>query len=167
MRSFAVLVFVFAFLAGSPAEAKDDKAKKQNSNAKRAQEQSSHKRGGNETGRSGKDTERQLAIPRRTEGHRPHDSNGDGVITRHEWPGNDVSFQRLDRDGDGVISRYDRSLNRDRGDEVHRSRTDRFSGADRNRDGLLQRGEWPHSDREFSRLDRDGNGVLSRDEYRQ
>ena len=32
------------------------------------------------------------------------DRNGDGMITRDEWRGNDQSFQKLDRNGDGVIS---------------------------------------------------------------
>jgi hypothetical protein len=45
---------------------------------------------------------------RATEGHRPQDLNGDGVITRNEWPGNDVSFRELDRDGDGALTRKDR-----------------------------------------------------------
>jgi hypothetical protein len=35
------------------------------------------------------------------------DRNGDGVITRAEWRGNDRSFQRHDHNGDGVISRSD------------------------------------------------------------
>src|SRR5215207_1278766 len=45
---------------------------------------------------------------RATEGHRPQDLNGDGVITRNEWPGNDVSFQELDRDKDGALTSKDR-----------------------------------------------------------
>ena len=45
---------------------------------------------------------------RATEGHRPQDLNGDGVITRNEWPGNDVSFRELDRDGDGALTNKDR-----------------------------------------------------------
>ncbi len=32
------------------------------------------------------------------------DTNGDGVITRREWRGNDRSFQNHDRNGDGVLS---------------------------------------------------------------
>ena len=48
--------------------------------------------------------------PRRTQGHMPHDLNGDGVITRREWPGNSVSFRRLDRNGDGVITDADRDI---------------------------------------------------------
>lgn len=36
--------------------------------------------------------------------HRGMDRNGDGVITRSEWRGNDVSFGRQDRNGDGILS---------------------------------------------------------------
>lgn len=32
------------------------------------------------------------------------DTNGDGVITRREWRGNDRSFRNHDRNGDGVLS---------------------------------------------------------------
>lgn len=32
------------------------------------------------------------------------DKNGDGVITRREWRGNDRSFRNHDRNGDGVLS---------------------------------------------------------------
>jgi hypothetical protein len=45
-------------------------------------------------------------------GHRPFDNNGDGVVTRREWPGNGNSFRRLDRDHDGVLSERDRRLQR-------------------------------------------------------
>ena len=44
---------------------------------------------------------------RATEGHRSQDLNGDGVITRNEWPGHDVSFRELDRDGDGALTKKD------------------------------------------------------------
>lgn len=48
--------------------------------------------------------------PRATQGHVPHDLNGDGLITRREWPGNSVSFRRMDRNGDGIITDADRQL---------------------------------------------------------
>src|SRR5512134_1602041 len=32
------------------------------------------------------------------------DSNGDGVVSRSEWPGGDQSFRVHDRNGDGVLS---------------------------------------------------------------
>ncbi len=36
------------------------------------------------------------------------DRDGNGVITRDEWRGNDNSFRKHDRNGDGVISAADR-----------------------------------------------------------
>jgi len=36
------------------------------------------------------------------------DRNGDGIITRDEWTGDDASFKKHDRNGDGVISAADR-----------------------------------------------------------
>jgi hypothetical protein len=36
--------------------------------------------------------------------HRGMDRNGDGIISRREWRGNDVSFDRHDRNGDGILS---------------------------------------------------------------
>lgn len=49
-------------------------------------------------------------IPRDTRGHVPHDANGDGVVSRHEWPGNDQSWRNQDRNGDGVIDDLDRRM---------------------------------------------------------
>src|SRR5215207_8375037 len=49
---------------------------------------------------------------RSTEGHRPQDRNGDGVISRREWPGNDQSFRQLDRDRDGSLTNRDRQVTR-------------------------------------------------------
>lgn len=51
-----------------------------------------------------------LPLPRATQGHRPQDLNGDGVITRKEWPGDDASFRREDSNHDGVITDADRQL---------------------------------------------------------
>jgi hypothetical protein len=58
--------------------------------------------------------------PRETRsGHQPKDQNGDGVVTRNEWPGNDDAFRELDRNGDGVLSSADREL-RPRDGRVHK-----------------------------------------------
>jgi hypothetical protein len=49
--------------------------------------------------------------PRETRsGHQPKDQNGDGVVSRDEWPGDDKAFGALDRNGDGVLSSADREL---------------------------------------------------------
>ena len=105
MRKCLITLPLFAFLLGVPAVAKDKHGNKgSHGNAKDAVEW-----------RHRTETERhrgidQIAGPKATQGHRPHDLNGDGVITRNEWPGNDNSWRRMDRNGDGVISDADRRV---------------------------------------------------------
>ena len=43
----------------------------------------------------------------------------------------------------------------------------RFRGLDTNGDGVISRNEWRGNSQSFRRLDRDGDGVISRDEYRE
>lgn len=43
----------------------------------------------------------------------------------------------------------------------------RFRALDRNRDGVVSRDEWRGNDQSFRELDRNGDGVLTRDELRQ
>ena len=62
------------------------------------------------------------AWPRETKGHRPHDNNGDGIVTRNEWPGDANAFRQLDRNGDGVLSEADRKLTGNDKSRVHGSR---------------------------------------------
>ena len=89
MRRLCILWAFVVLLMSVPAFAKNDKAKND----------------------SKKKTDRDVSEwARRTEGHRPQDQNGDGLITRNEWPGNDESFRRLDRDRDGVLTDRDRKL---------------------------------------------------------
>jgi hypothetical protein len=116
MRRLSILLSLAAFIASVPADAKDG----DNGNTKHKTKQEMKRKTDGESNRTTRsrtmtnhewEREDDLAgWARRTEGHRPHDRNGDGRITRNEWPGNDQSFRRLDRDGDGIISQYDRSL---------------------------------------------------------
>ena len=116
MRRLSILLSLAAFIAAVPADAKDGN----NGNGKNKTKQEMKRNtesGSNRTAdhRTAADRDREADADlagwaRRTEGHRPHDLNGDGRITRNEWPGNDESFRRLDRNGDGIISEYDRSL---------------------------------------------------------
>ena len=57
--------------------------------------------------------------PRDTRGHRPHDNNGDGIVTRNEWPGNDNSYRQLDRNRDGILSEADRRWQRNNNDRYY------------------------------------------------
>ncbi|HYO11910.1 MAG TPA: hypothetical protein VE685_01800 [Thermoanaerobaculia bacterium] len=94
------------------------------------------------------------------------DRNCDGMISRSEWRGNDVSFRQHDRNGDGMLSGSELLGNGhgddDRDDDRNRSRFDRL---DRNDDGRISLDEWPGRRSAFERLDRNDDGFLSRDEF--
>jgi len=86
-----------------------------------------------------------------------YDANGDGRISRHEFPADPLLFDRADLNGDGVLSRAEaetmaRSTNVE--SELRR--------LDRNGDGAVSRSEWRGDRDAFDRLDRNGDGVLSR-----
>lgn len=91
------------------------------------------------------------------------DRNGDGMITRAEWQGNDQSFRVHDRNGDGVL----------KGAEVRTGRRRSTSGLgthqswDRNGDGWLSRQEWRGDRRTFDRLDVDDNDRVTATELRR
>lgn len=90
---------------------------------------------------------------------RVFDQNNDGYIRRTEWTGTETDFNALDKNRDGRLSRAEAS--------VWTSsdwREARFREWDHNNDGMINKAEWHHSEREFTRLDRDRDGMLSRDE---
>jgi hypothetical protein len=94
------------------------------------------------------------------------DSNGDGRITRQEWRGNEQSFRVHDRNGDGILAGREvranaRRNNRNRNADT---RVDSLGTLDRNRDGVISRGEWSGSRNEFDRLDRNRDGYLTSSE---
>jgi Ca2+-binding EF-hand superfamily protein len=103
------------------------------------------------------------------------DRNGDGIISRAEWRGNDQSFQNQDWNKDGVLS----------GDEVdggaarsgrtavdsptpvdprEARRVERFDALDRNRNGRIESREWDGTVVAFNRLDVNNDNILSRAE---
>ena len=85
------------------------------------------------------------------------DTNGDGLISRSEFPADSKLFDRFDANRDGAITRA----------EAQKAVPDRASaerqlrGYDRNNDGLITRDEFPGNDNAFNRMDRNGDGVLS------
>ncbi|RMG14844.1 MAG: hypothetical protein D6731_09650 [Planctomycetota bacterium] len=99
------------------------------------------------------------------------DANGDGVLQRDEAPVPDWLFARGDRDGDGRLDPAEaRAVARLRraaakvargGQEKLRQR---FAKSDRNGDGVVSREEFPAGDELFSRFDRDGDGRVDRGE---
>lgn len=92
------------------------------------------------------------------------DTNRDGMISRSEWRGDLATFDRLDRNDDGVLSQADRG-SRSGKNRANKNNT-RFKGMDRNGDGMISRGEWRGNDTSFRRHDRNGDGILSREEVR-
>lgn len=85
------------------------------------------------------------------------DANGDGRITRSEFPADAALFDRFDANRDGAITRA----------EALKAMPDRASaerqmrGFDRNHDGVITRSEFPGNDNAFRQLDRNGDGIVS------
>jgi Ca2+-binding EF-hand superfamily protein len=106
------------------------------------------------------------------------DVNGDGVITRQEWRGNDRSFRNHDWNGDGRLSgdevrtgarRQNRWDDRDIESAIEQEddwTDERFRALDHNRDGRLSRDEWHASSELFSRVDRNRDNVISAVEFK-
>jgi Ca2+-binding EF-hand superfamily protein len=108
------------------------------------------------------------------------DTNGDGVITRREWRGNDNSFRNQDWNGDGILSGnevrtgarrqsgWSEDWNQDgRVDNLDNQIAQRFRGYDMNSDSRVGRSEWRGDTRLFTRLDANRDGYLSMQEYSQ
>lgn len=109
------------------------------------------------------------------------DVDGDGALSRAEFPGSDRQFAAMDRDRDGkaTLAEYAESdvgkaflaaRARARGEARPRvtvtdlmlARFDLLSRYDRNKDGRVDRSEWTGADAAFRQLDLDGNGLLDK-----
>jgi Ca2+-binding EF-hand superfamily protein len=105
------------------------------------------------------------------------DANGDGVIARAEWRGNDQSFRVHDWNGDGRLSgdevrvggRRQRPADNQDFEQARREFFDwtpeAFRDHDHNSDGRISRSEWHYDVASFRRADRNGDGILSRNEF--
>ena len=103
------------------------------------------------------------------------DRDGDGVITRGEWRGSDRSFREQDWNGDGVLSgdEVNPAARRPERQNPQDSRLPpfnewtpaRFASLDRNRDGVVSRDEWPFDAQSFQRGDHNGDNHITRDEF--
>jgi len=87
------------------------------------------------------------------------DKDGDGVISRAEFTGDDAAFARFDRNHDGVISDDDKQQRSAAQDPAAR-----FKAMDLNGDGRLTRDEWRGTDHTFQAKDKNSDGVLTVDE---
>lgn len=85
--------------------------------------------------------------------YRGMDANRDGVITRAEWRGNDQSFRQQDRNNDGVLTAAEL-------DDAREDRQDRRDDRNDVNDGYGLAGD-------FSRIDLDGNGHVTAQEWRR
>ena len=97
------------------------------------------------------------------------DRNRDGVVSRGEWRGETLSFDAVDRNGDNRIT-LDEYVNQTTDGYGNNYGTGtnnmqaRFARMDRNRDGVVSRGEWSDST-SFRTVDRNNDGVVTLREY--
>src|SRR5437773_3129417 len=97
------------------------------------------------------------------------DRNHNGVINRGEWRGETLSFDAVDRNGDNRIT-LDEYVNQTTDGYGNNYGTGtnniqaRFARMDRNRDGVVSRGEWTDST-SFRTVDRNNDGVVTLREY--
>ena len=87
------------------------------------------------------------------------DANRDGRVTRDEWRFDREGFVRADRNRDGVLTRAEFL-----GESVEDDREDRFGYLDNDNNGRIDLDEWHATRAEFRRLDRNGDGQLTRAE---
>jgi hypothetical protein len=106
----------------------------------------------------------QLTEPR----FRGMDTNRDGVISTREWRGSQQSFRVHDWDGNGVLERDEvRQGGFRRGrtlEDEDFDRDDNFEYLDANNNGRIEPREWHASLNAFNRMDRNGDGALTRAE---
>jgi len=107
------------------------------------------------------------------------DRNGDGIVSRSEWRGNNRTFNQHDSNRDGVLSGNELPGfvdNRDRDRDRYRNQTRNRSQArgsdsvgklDDNRTGRVEGHEWPYNQQLFHRLDTNEDSTLTADELRK
>lgn len=93
------------------------------------------------------------------------DKDGDGKLTKAEFPGAPERFAALDRDGDGVLTmdEVEGALREGLAGDGGRGRK-MFQRFDKDGDGKVSRAEFPGGDEGFRALDRNGDGFISEDE---
>jgi Ca2+-binding EF-hand superfamily protein len=94
------------------------------------------------------------------------DKNGDGKVTRDEFPGNPDVFDRIDSDKDGLlsISEVTQAPPGAGGGMVPTLLRERLRAMDTDGDGKITRGEFQGPQAIFDRLDVNKDGVLNRDD---
>ena len=90
------------------------------------------------------------------------DKNRDGSISRDEWTRKPEVFDQLDANKDGVLTR-DEIRNGARA-AITRRAEDRWKRLDKDGNGSISRDEWLRPPEVFDRLDTNKDGVLTVDE---
>jgi len=90
------------------------------------------------------------------------DADSDGFVALSEWSGGFETFDSLDRDGDAVVTRAEFFTRGTR----YKSREENFLDLDADKDGRVSAREWKWGEQTMSVLDRNGDGFLSRQEFR-
>jgi Ca2+-binding EF-hand superfamily protein len=85
------------------------------------------------------------------------DGNRDNRVSRSEWRGDRVGFDRLDENRDGYLTRAEMAS--------PDAAADDFASLDGDRNGVISRGEWMESAASFERLDTNHDGRLTSIEY--
>ena len=88
------------------------------------------------------------------------DDNGNGRVERYEWHGSRDAFEWLDRNNDGTLSRAEVVGGNEN------AAPDGFVNLDADRDGRIQLDEWRWSRRSFNVYDVNGDGAVTRAEFR-
>jgi Ca2+-binding EF-hand superfamily protein len=88
------------------------------------------------------------------------DRNRNGVVNRNEWVGETLPFDLVDRNRDNRIT-VDEYVNPPAGGDAER----RFAVLDRNRNGVVNRGEWRGETMFFDDVDRNRDNRITLDEY--
>ena len=91
------------------------------------------------------------------------DVNNDGKISKEEWKGPADLFTRIDADKDGYITREEMRQNRPQRGDRRRGRPN-FSEMDTNNDGKVSKDEWKGPADLFDRIDANQDGSIVQDE---
>jgi len=95
-----------------------------------------------------------------------HDRDGDGKVSRDEFPGPDEHFTLIDLDGDGFINQNE-ARQAPRPDGQGGRVPGRFYEDDADGDGVVSRTEFSGPADHFERLDLNGDGAIQESEARQ